>query len=142
MEVIFYKTNSLKNALDKELNRISYGNGTLKEESSLINPVITFIYDTEILNCNYIHIPVFKRNYFIEDIIVNPSGIEIKCHVDVLTTYKNDIRNAIATITRSHQKNNMIPDNMILETPNRTTQFKKMGAGFENNPTYILTIGG
>ena len=61
---------------------------TLKEPTSIIDPVLLIKGNiTEIIQANYITIPVFNRSYFINNITsVRNDLIEISAHVDVLSS--------------------------------------------------------
>lgn len=66
------------------------------------NPTFICDYNPAILNCNYAWCNTFKRYYFIKDMIVEPGKkIEIICEVDPLMSFKNQIKNCMACVTRS-----------------------------------------
>ena len=60
--------------------------GTLKDGTSVINPVILVSGDlTSFVNANYMYISTFGRYYFINDIVsVRVNLFEIHAHVDYL----------------------------------------------------------
>lgn len=98
---------------DSEINRLSKFTvalttvtGTLKEQTSIIDPVIKIQADlSSLTNCNYMYIPEFNRYYFVNDIkAITGNIIEISGHVDVLSTYAAEIRNNTA-ITRRQENN-------------------------------------
>lgn len=77
--------------------------GTLKEEVSILNPVIKipsknispqFAY-------NYAYIPQFERYYFVQDYIYNPPFWEIYFKCDVLASHRNNIAKTNAYVLRS-----------------------------------------
>ena len=117
--------------------------GVLREETSLINPVITieinptkviyvrdsenkFVVDNDIvrviteltkgvLNCNYCHIPLFDRYYYIDDIVSirnNLWSISMTC--DVLMSFKNKIYDLdVFCLRQEFEYNELLPDNMM-----------------------------
>lgn len=75
------------NRVTKELTLITTLSGTLKSETSIINPVLLIEGDlTSFINCNYLTIPIFGRSYFVTDIrSIRSNLVEVTAHVDVLS---------------------------------------------------------
>ena len=97
---------SEKNKLDKEITDIATVSGVLKEDTSIIDPVIKIECAlSDYVNCNYITIPEFGRKYFVNNIRSVRNGlVEFSCHVDVLSSFADSIRTNKAIIKR--QENN------------------------------------
>lgn len=81
----------------KELNKTPYLSGsntitgTLKDETSIINPVI-IVAQTAPISFNYCYIPVFNRYYFVDGFNSVRNGLwEVDLTEDVLMTYKDAI---------------------------------------------------
>lgn len=74
----------------------------------------SFIYNY-VLSANYAYIPLFNRYYVINDIIsVRLNVWQIRLSVDVLMSYKNQIRNLYAFINRNEFiYNKYIKDDMV-----------------------------
>lgn len=91
MVIELYVTGSEKNAIRKVLqNNISLS-GSLRNESSIINPVFTIEYINP-SQYNYCFIPEFNRYYFITDITsVRTNLWRINCSVDVLMSFQSQI---------------------------------------------------
>lgn len=110
---------SAKNKIGKTIKDIRELTGTLRDGTSIINPVIQFrINDiSDLKTCNYMTIPAFRRKYFVTDIkSVRNNIVEISAHVDVLETYKDDIDANTAIIARSSQSdlyNAYLDDNLL-----------------------------
>ena len=144
MNITFYKNLSEKNHLDKNITAMGTISGTLREECSVINPIIKIESFTgfNLSQCNYAYIPNFGRYYFIENIKCIGKLYEIQMHVDVLSTYKKAIRNNQAVISR--QQNNY---NLYLQDGNIKTyafphmQVIQFGGGFSNF-NLILSVSG
>lgn len=99
---------SPKIQLTKEIVEIATYTGTLKEETSLIDPVVLVYVDllSEVRKSNYMIIPQFGRKYFITNItVVRDNLVAFECHVDVLSTYEDSIRNQTGIVKRSEQTN-------------------------------------
>lgn len=118
MTITFYTNLSEKNHLDKDLTLMGSITGTLRDECSIINPIIKIenFTDFELSECNYAYIPEFGRYYFIENIKCVGKLYEVQMHVDVLSTYKSVIRDNSAIISR--QANNF---NLYLQDGNIKT---------------------
>lgn len=101
MTIIFYANNSERIRLTKNLTEIARMEGSLREPTSLVDPVITIQYNS-VVGYNYCYIPEFERYYFISDIVSIRTGlVELHCHVDVLSTYKEAIRTLNAVVSRN-----------------------------------------
>lgn len=104
ISVQFYNNLSDNRCMEKTLTPI--GEPVLCDIYSLtdvIDPVLVVDMDkVDITNCNYCIIAGFNRNYFITSIVpTSAKSCEVTCHVDVLTTYKEDIRNCPLIAARS-----------------------------------------
>jgi hypothetical protein len=116
-----YKNSAESMRVDKSnyLTLVSTINGTLREEASLINPIITIQYN-DVPNFNYIYIPIFNRYYYIEEIINIRNNLwEIHMAVDVLMSYKTQIKQQTAIVERQqYRRNTLLVDNEIKPTVN------------------------
>lgn len=92
--ITLQRNNSEPIRLTKSITTISTVSGTLKEGTSIIDPVIKIQCDlSDVVGCNYMSIPTFGRSYFVQDIrSVSHNIVEFSCHVDVLSTYAAGIR--------------------------------------------------
>ena len=102
------KTNSTK-IPDSSVKRITLYGVEIKEETSLINPVLKIRYDGDIRfrECNYAYIPDFNRYYFIDDIVYIIGMYEAYLTCDVLASYKADIGNSVQYVLRSATMQNV-----------------------------------
>lgn len=120
IDIILYNNKAETQRVNKTdfLTQITTIKGTLRNECSLITPVITLQMDS-VPAFNYMYIPLFKRYYFVTDITSVRYGLwEINLEIDVLMTYSNSIRNLKAFIDRNEfTYNNMIPDDNRIFTP-------------------------
>ena len=105
MDLKFYKQAATPNRVDKsgylsEIGTIS--NVTLKTDVDLMRP--TFILKTSptVYNSNYIYCSFTGRYYYIETIEALSGGrVAINCKIDVLHTYRNEIKNSSGWVERS-----------------------------------------
>lgn len=142
MVIELYNTNSENNKLNKSLSMYKTLNGNLKDETSVMNPVILIESDSLPL-ANYLYIPSFKRYYFIDSIdIVRDKLFRIHANVDVLMSYKNEIKNISAIIEKvqdeSHANKNIV-DGTYTTTPEVFTEVLQFNSAFTNSPVFLLT---
>jgi hypothetical protein len=99
MEIVLYVTGSESNALDKVLQNSYELQGSLRSESSIINPTF-LVQANNITQYNYCFIPDFNRYYFITDIVSIRTNLwRVSCRVDVLMSFKTQILNLDVTIS-------------------------------------------
>lgn len=146
--ITIQNNSSENNKLDKTLTTIESLTGTLKQETSIIDPVILIEADlNQLVNANYCTIPTFGRSYFINNIRSIRNGlIEISCHVDVLSSFKTAIRSNSAIIHKSERNWNLYLNDGSLKTTQKpekiiTEQFSN-GNAFINNWSYVLIMAG
>lgn len=137
--------NSADNVAEKDFTTIDTLTGTLKNETSITNPVIKIEYDGALQNVNYFYIPQFQRYYFVSDIRSIRSNIwEISGHCDVLTTaWKLGTLKQCKGITRKQENkwNLMLNDGSFrtYQDPIITTEL--FPSGF-NTFQYVLAVAG
>lgn len=142
--VTLQTNSSPKNQLDKSLTSVLAVTGNLKEDSSVVDPIILVQAPlSTIVNANYMTIPVFGRSYFITDMIsVRNSLVEIHAHCDVLTTYADAIRANDAIIYRQENDWNLYLDDgsfQVYNNPNVLT--RPFPSGF-STLEFILAVAG
>ena len=135
---------SEKNKLDKTLTDVLTVSGELKGETSIIDPVILFEGDfTQISGTNYMTIEAFKRSYFITGIkSIRNNLVEISAHVDVLSTYKSQIRSNTGIIKRQEKKWNLYLNDgvfKVYQNPNVLTM--PFPSGFTTQE-FVLAVAG
>lgn len=130
--------------MDKNITDITTVSGTLKASTSVIDPVIMIECDLgDVADCNYMTIPSFKRSYFVTDIrSVSNNIVEFTCHVDVLSTYKNEIRQNQGIIKRQENLWNLyLNDGSLKVYQNPYVITKEFPSGFTSQ-NFILAVAG
>lgn len=117
-----------------------------KDPTSLINPVIEFATSSSMEFVNYVYIQETNRYYWITDIIYNRGVYELRCHVDVLGTYRLSIGATSMYVTRSSQQfNGYIRDDMYPLTGAQTFSASAIDTsaigGYKDGVYVISTIG-
>ena len=118
--------------------------GTLRDGTSILNPIILVSGDiSDFVNANYMHIPVFDRYYFINDISSVRNGLfEIRAHVDVLSTYGNEIVKNQAIVSRqANQYNLYLNDGSFRTYQNPVITTHKFPYGFSGQ-NFVLAVAG
>ena len=142
-----YQTKSDRIALDKTLEQKIELTGTFREPTNVIDPVIEIQANPSTIAVrNYFDIPAFNRSYFITDIVASGYGrVIIKGHVDVLSTYADQIRQLKAVIARQENRYNLYIDDNLFKIDSRTIiQTKEFTGGgtFAANPGICLVLVG
>lgn len=119
--------------------------GTLKDDCSLIDPVIMIERDTAPTDVNYCYISEFARYYFIKNIDSYKTGLwSITMHCDVLHTYANGILASPAIAARSSNNfNMMLNDDHYFTQENPHIFTKAFPSGFDTSTaSYVLALIG
>lgn len=103
-----------KNLVDKTkvLTSISTISGTLRESCSMTRPVVTCEF-SDVPKFNYVYIPSMRRFYFVTEItFVTKNIYEVSLRVDVLMSYRNQIKSLKGIVARNEfDFNNLVEDN-------------------------------
>lgn len=134
---------SEKTALDKSVSDVIVLSGTLKEQTSVTDPVILVEHSGALPNVNYMRIDEFGRSYFITGIeSVRTNLWRIIAHVDVLSSYKAGIRSNTAIIQRqAHSFNLYLDDGMFRCYQDPNILMKAFPSGF-NTHEFVLAVAG
>lgn len=135
-----------KRVLSKSITILRDVTGNLRDSTSIIDPVIIVECDHEIIkSLNYLKIDDFKRSYYVKNIkSVRNNLWEISCHVDVLSSFAEDIKSNEAIIKRQEGKWNLfLNDNSIKCYQNPHVITREFPNGFSTtNMSYILLVAG
>ena len=142
--ITLQRNNSESNKLTKSLTTIATVSGTLREATSIIDPVIKIEGSlTDYTACNYLTIPTFNRSYFVKNITSVRNGIiELACHVDVLSSFASEIRANRAIIKRQEKRWNLYLNDgsfKVYQNPHVIT--KAFPNGFTRQE-FVLAIAG
>lgn len=147
MEVILYKNVSENNCLGKNIQRITSLNCMIKGSISVINPTLIVTYDSgDINNINYCYIAEYERYYFITDITPTTGNrYIITCEVDVLESYKEEIRRLSCIIDKQQydsNSNKYLNDGSLVVESREVKQISSFNNGFNETGTFILICAG
>ena len=144
MTLTLYKNNSEQNAVTKSLTQVQTMTGTLRNGTSIIDPVILVSDVSDISGVNYCKIDEFNRYYFINNIkSVNNNLWELSCHVDVLQSFATEIRAQSGIVERQENYFNLYLNDgntfQVYQNPQIATI--KFPAGF-TDASFIIAIAG
>lgn len=142
MTVKLYSLSINPIVLNKTLGTATDKSATIKGTLDVLNPVFELDFDASILTKNYMYVADLGRYYFITSIEIVNHVIIIQGHVDVLKTYNSEIRAGKCTATRSNQRNNTIPDTMVMTLPTEKITYRKLSTPVSTGETYVLIVGG
>lgn len=139
------KTNDPNNKITKATTSLAvYNNCLLKDDCSVIDPVIILESSTNISDANYCYIPDLHRYYYIRDIkILNNNRYELSLHVDVLMSYSAGLLNCDCIAAKNESR-----FNLYLNDPNYKcfqkdhVLFNEFNEGFTSNPRFVLALYG
>lgn len=103
-----YKYNSPNFFINKDLTGETVYSGTLKEETSVLDPEFEIESSSDLSQVNYVWINEFHRYYYVTNITSVTTNLwRFTCHVDVLMTYKPQIKAHDAVIGRQENLYNL-----------------------------------
>jgi hypothetical protein len=143
LSVTLYNSASPVEKIGKTLTAGGSYSCSLKDTTSVLNPVLIIRTSDPVYNYNYLYIQEFGRYYFINDIkSVNNNVWEISAHVDVLETYKSSILANEAVIRRQDKLFNLYLDDSDFHVLNyeRVQTLKFPANAFSKNLTYVLVV--
>lgn len=145
MQFNMYICTSEKNSVNKVLDSSMFFNGSMLNESSIINPVFLITADS-ITPYNYMYCQDFQRYYFINDISSVRNGLwRVSCSVDVLMSFREYIYNLSCIIDkqeRSYQANEFLNDGSFVADSRLGIEVVPFEQGFLDEGQYLLvTLG-
>ena len=142
--IVLQRNKSEMNRLLKSVDNIMTVSGVLKEETSIIDPVIKIECDlSDVMSCNYLSISAFGRSYFVNNIRSIRNGlVEFSCHVDVLSSFASQIMANSAIIRKQENTWNLYLNDgsfRVYQNPNVLT--RAFPSGFTTQE-FILAVAG
>lgn len=144
MEIILYVNNSETNKINKSLTVVNTLTGSLKESSSITNPVILIEYDDPTA-FNYVYIDTFNRYYFVNDIVVERDDLlRISLTVDVLESFAAAIlsQNVIVDKNTANYELYLPDENLITLVKTKTDIINFPSGLLESGEFILITAGG
>ena len=146
MELKLYQTLDNENVINK-LMELKYTIPIkMKDRNSITSPSIvlsdnTGIYDFTI--CNYAYLDGFNRYYFIRDIeVLDNSKVRLSLECDVLESFKEDILNSSAEISRTIKQGDFISVGGVTDLRKEIDIYEGDVSFTEGKQIILSTIGG
>lgn len=146
--IVLQTTTSEKNRMDKTITDIATYSGTLRADTSIVDPVFLVGCDlANVVHANYLTVQAFGRSYFINNIRSMRAGlVEFTCHCDVLSSFKTQIRQNHAIMHRSERNWNLYLNDGSLKMTQRpekiVTEHFSNEMAFVNHFSYVLVLAG
>lgn len=143
-EIKLMYNNEPMNKISKTPQEIRTVSGVLRDESSIVDPII-LIETANPIAANYAYIGEFNRYYFIRNWEAVRNGLwRCTMHTDVLKTFAEGILGSPCIVARSTSKKNyFLNDNMLLRQQNEYVFTQNFPSGFNlNNSRFILSLIG
>ena len=140
----FMYNNEPMNKISKSPQSLFSLTGTLKDETSIVDPEILVEYSNPI-TANYAYIQQFSRYYYIRDITSVRTGLwRVRMHTDVLKTFSQGILGSPAIFKKSSSNYNLyINDPDYKCQQNDVIVTKEFPSGFNLEASrFVLTLFG
>ena len=143
MEIKLYNCKSSQNQISKYLENEITINGTIRTELSEMTPSIMLDAST-LPKYNYCYITSTDKYYYITNVTAMSNKMyKLDLQEDVLMTFKNEILNLNAIVSRSRYGDPYIDGDNIQATSQSATTVINYQSGFSNTPhNIIITAGG
>ena len=138
--IIFYKNTAANNVLDKTnyLTETETKNGLFYDNFDIINSVLIIRnFDN---NSNYCYIRELDKYFFIENVeIIDNTKVKLTLKLDVLNTYKTEIKNLYVTVNEKENANGYINTrNTIYDIRPNFTKIDFPNQIFDENGQIVL----
>ena len=154
MTITLYKVTADNRKLDKTTGLTPVATSITIEPTSTIdalNPVFVIANNSSYYSCNYLTCDTMGRSYYISSFSVDTAGrLNLHCTVDVLDSFKSDIKNCVATVIRSESigkptkyNDEKLPVNPV-EKNIISIEMSELSGSFSSNgeKSYLLTVVG
>lgn len=149
MTITLYKNVSDKRNLNKNITEIKTVSAITKGDINIISPTLIIQYFST--DFNYCYISEFNRYYYVNSIsLLNGQRIQLELSVDVLMSYKEEIKNLTVNVLRYENiEPTFLTDSRIplfsdtvqkvIEFPENIFNLEKPS---ENSKNFLLTVAG
>lgn len=143
MIITLYNNSSEKNKIGKNLSAVDTLEGSIKGESSIINPTILIEYNDPTA-FNYCYIDTFDRYYFVKDIIVVRNNLlRVSLTVDVLESFSAAILSQNVIVDKNTNELDLyLPDENLLTLVKTKTDIVNFSSGLLESGEFILITAG
>lgn len=144
MEIKLYITEDSDTVMNKDLTLIATFDIQMRDTQNVSAPILILgeIEGVDLKTVNYAYIDEFKRYYFIRTITVGQNNIyTLAMECDVIETYREDILNSSALISRRVAAGDY-GDMAVSSEVRKEVEVFKSTRGFNEDKTIILSTVG
>lgn len=141
---IIQRNNSELNHVTKDLTTLLSVDLLMKDGTNIIDPIFLIEASlSDLAEANYITVTAFRRGYFINEIkSVTNNLIELKCHVDVISSFASEIKANKGIVYRQENNWNLyLNDGVIKAYQNPIISTQKFSGGFTEFNYVLITAG-
>ena len=144
MTIELYNNRSDMDHAFKDKTLVATKEATVYDYTDIVDPVFIFNDNIDIpLNVNYVYAPEYGRYYAARPELLGDGNYALHCHVDVLTSFINDIAYVPAIIDREDPHNDLYVDGgTYVKGTKNYNQVIKFSGGFNDSPENILICCG
>ena len=142
--VTLYTMTSEPNRIGKTLSSGLQCLGSLRDASSIIDPVI-LLEAEDVSGYNYAYIPAFGRYYFLTDMVSQRTGLwEVSMHSDPLESFKDALMSVPVILSGSEDtgKDRYLPGPQWTAKVKELTDILPFPRGLDTDGEYILITAG
>ena len=143
MQAIFYENKSDERYLNKNIE-LKYDNIPIQilEPTSIVRPTLKVSSGLIGQSVNYLYIEELERYYYIRNWIMDNGFIQLDCEVDVLMSFKNNIKKQNTIVARNEKLFNMyLEDNKILVQNRTAIRTVRFPSGFTSRNLILGVVG-
>ena len=116
-----------------------------KEDTDVLNPVLEIAYNASYSSANYVYVSAWNRYYYITGIKTGMQRMFLTCEVDVLMSYKEDIKKLNCIVSRQADKNfcNLyLNDGIFKALQSKQIVPLPFPNSFDGTGSLVLVVGG
>lgn len=143
MQATFYENTSDKRYLNKNITA-KYNDIPIEvlEPSSVVRPNLKVSSGLIGQSVNYLYIAELERYYYIKNWIMENGHVRLECEVDVLMSFKNDIKKQNAIVARNEKLFNLYLEDNKIKVQNRTcVRTVVFPSGFNGHQIILGVVG-
>ena len=143
MQAIFYENKSDERYLNKNIE-LKYDNIPIQilEPASIVRPTLKVSSGLIGQSVNYLYIEELERYYYIRNWIMDNGFIQLECEVDVLMSFKSDIKKQNTIVARNEKLFNMYLEDNKIKVQNRTAiRTVRFPSGFTSRNLILGVVG-
>lgn len=142
--MVLYTTKDSENIINKSKVKVKEIIINIKQGVSIVSPTILLSSNevSSVMSSNYCFLEHFNRYYFIRDIRVDKNVISLELECDVLESFKDEILQSKAEITREMKVGDYLDVQPYTETTQTSTLYEGTVTLEKEGYMILSTLGG